>query len=388
MLYVASEDVVIWPHQRDTKVVLFAFIPFGEDAADVFFTQVAPKAISAGAGIVVRPKTLTEQTWQLFALAACLPEDRRYVFLRAAASKSRSWEKARSVHSYLRPELDKAGLKQSEIASCLGNTKLREEMVTRQKIAEGRLFRPVPMPNLHLYLNEHYFPGLVDEPVLTETLLRAIRKANGRPRAVSAIAEALAPTVGEITIGDPAAPLHIVRYDTPEFPAAGIFFNDVFPHLKSNYIDTGKVRFTLRPYTWFQNGNEVAAAVLCASDDPIVQFRLFALAAATSKHWQSASGFWNYRRDGLTMLLKEAQKELHIDPARVLACASGSDARRMLSLLKETANETFDYFYSPTTFIGTTEHLINYNWPALRAVIDKELSRIEHGVVSDEPSAR
>lgn len=250
-------------------------------------------------------------------------------------------------------------------------------MLERQSVTESKLIRPKPFPDLQFYVNEHFFPGLIDQPVLRETMLRAIRKINGKRLRIEDMQVALNEAPGDIIVGSREAPLRIVRYDTPEFDAATRFFASTFPNLKTEFIDTGKVQFVLRPYTWFQNGHEAAAATLCVPGESIEKLRFFALASLQSKEWLSPSGFWNYREDGLNRLLKIADEELNLTRVSTRACSTRPDISLALDRIRETANSKFGYFYSPTLFIGTTEHTINYNWPALRAIINRELARIE-----------
>jgi protein-disulfide isomerase len=70
----------------------------------------------------------------------------------------------------------------------------------------------------------------------------------------------------ELTVGDPSG-LPIVEYGSLTCPHCAAFSREVFPELKKDYIDTGKVRFIFREFA--RNPLDVAAFVLarCIGDD-------------------------------------------------------------------------------------------------------------------------
>jgi protein-disulfide isomerase len=70
----------------------------------------------------------------------------------------------------------------------------------------------------------------------------------GVARAQSAIAAAVAKPVSlpDIAIGSADAPVTITEYSSMSCPHCAAFGQNVFPMLRSKYIDTGKVRFVFR----------------------------------------------------------------------------------------------------------------------------------------------
>jgi protein-disulfide isomerase len=71
-----------------------------------------------------------------------------------------------------------------------------------------------------------------------------------RAEAQSAIAAALARPVSlpEIAIGSAKAPVTVTEYASMSCPHCAAFGENVFPMLRSKYIDTGKVRFVFREF--------------------------------------------------------------------------------------------------------------------------------------------
>lgn len=98
----------------------------------------------------------------------------------------------------------------------------------------------------------------------------------GAPQTASAIREVIAsPTIADIMAPSPlpemswgsaTAPVTIVQYASLTCPYCRAFHRDVFPQLKSTYIDTGKVRYILREFPHWQGiGRRNHRAALCTS---------------------------------------------------------------------------------------------------------------------------
>jgi protein-disulfide isomerase len=70
----------------------------------------------------------------------------------------------------------------------------------------------------------------------------------------------------ELTIGDPSG-IPVIEYGSLTCPHCATFSREIFPELKKDYIDTGKVRFIFREFP--RNALDVAAFVLarCIGDD-------------------------------------------------------------------------------------------------------------------------
>jgi protein-disulfide isomerase len=61
-----------------------------------------------------------------------------------------------------------------------------------------------------------------------------------------AVTDARAGSAGEMSLGDPKAPVTVVEYASLGCSHCGVWAREVFPRLKQRYIDTGRVRFVLR----------------------------------------------------------------------------------------------------------------------------------------------
>jgi protein-disulfide isomerase len=61
-----------------------------------------------------------------------------------------------------------------------------------------------------------------------------------------AAAGKLAPAPGDMSLGSAKAKIQVVEYASLSCPHCARFNSDVFPRFKAKYVDTGKVRYTLR----------------------------------------------------------------------------------------------------------------------------------------------
>jgi len=83
--------------------------------------------------------------------------------------------------------------------------------------------------------------------------------------------------LGEQAIGATDAPVTMIVYSALTCPHCARFETEIFPALKEQYIDTGKVRFIMREFPLNTLGNAAAMLPRCAGNDnyfPTVE-RLF-----------------------------------------------------------------------------------------------------------------
>jgi protein-disulfide isomerase len=83
------------------------------------------------------------------------------------------------------------------------------------------------------------------------------------------LAEVIAPgpDLPEMALGRAEAPVTIIKYMSLTCPHCRAFHRDVFPQLKREYIDTGKVRFVLREFPIGKTSGTATIALRCAAPD-------------------------------------------------------------------------------------------------------------------------
>jgi protein-disulfide isomerase len=76
--------------------------------------------------------------------------------------------------------------------------------------------------------------------------LPVARPADAQSAIAAAVAKPMA--LPDIVIGSPKAPITITEYASMSCPHCAAFGQNVFPMLRTNYVDTGKVRFVFREF--------------------------------------------------------------------------------------------------------------------------------------------
>jgi len=81
-------------------------------------------------------------------------------------------------------------------------------------------------------------------------------------------AELIAPgPLGERALGNPNAPVTVIEYVSLTCPHCANFHKTLFPRVKKEFIDTGKVRFIVREFPIGRISGNAAIANRCAPED-------------------------------------------------------------------------------------------------------------------------
>ncbi len=91
--------------------------------------------------------------------------------------------------------------------------------------------------------------------------------------------------LGERSLGKPNAPVTVIEYVSLTCPHCAAFQRDVFPRVKRDYIDTGKIRFIVREFPIGRSAGNAAIANRCAPEDKY--FTLLTNLLARQSEWVS-----------------------------------------------------------------------------------------------------
>jgi protein-disulfide isomerase len=83
----------------------------------------------------------------------------------------------------------------------------------------------------------------------------------------SALAQAAAPIMGDVVLGDEAAPVTVIEYASFTCPHCARFHAETWPQFKTAYVDTGKVRFILREVYFDRFGLWASMTARCGGAD-------------------------------------------------------------------------------------------------------------------------
>ena len=124
---------------------------------------------------------------------------------------------------------------------------------------------------------------------------------------------------GAPTLGRADAPVTVVEFSDYQCPFCGRFFATVLPALRSEYIDSGKVRYVFRDYPLDQlhpYARKAAEAAYCAGEQ--------------GKYWEMHDALFRYQKSLAPPQLAEHAQSLGLDSARFATClTSGRHVARI-----------------------------------------------------------
>lgn len=162
---------------------------------------------------------------------------------------------------------------------------------------------------------------------MTHTLTRRAALAlMGAATGTAAFAQdsATPPVIQEFALGDPNAPIKIVEYASFTCPHCANFHADVFPELKANFIDTGKVHFIYRP-VYFDGPGLWADMLARCSGDSDKFFGIAGILYERQAEWSRASS-----QAGVAQGIVSVGNQAGIDEDTVLACLQDNDMAQAL----------------------------------------------------------
>ncbi|MRX50906.1 thioredoxin domain-containing protein [Paracoccus sp. S-4012] len=208
--------------------------------------------------------------------------------------------------------------------------------------------------------------GLLTSAALALVALPAVAQTATEAPAAEAAAPELAP---DLALGAEDAPVTMIEYASFTCSHCGAFATDVFPTLKSEYIDTGKVRFIQRDVYFDALGLWAGILARCepAKFYPVSEQLLTGQSqwlAGVSSSDQAAE---NLRRVGLAAGMTNEQMD---------ACWGDTEQVERLVATYQ-ANATADGIEGTPTFIIGGEKVQNQAWDGLKAKIDEKLAEAE-----------
>ncbi|SLN67325.1 Disulfide bond formation protein D precursor [Pseudoruegeria aquimaris] len=185
------------------------------------------------------------------------------------------------------------------------------------------------------------------------------------PFAAANAQETQAPEIVEMVLGEEDAPITVIEYASYTCPHCANFHKAVYPQLKKNYIDTGKVKFIYREVYFDRFGLWASMVARCGGEMRF--FGITDLIYAGQKEWTSsgdpATIAQNLRKIGLTAGIPEGQLD---------ACMQDADmAQALVGWFEENAKA--DDINSTPSFIIDGKKVSNMNYADFSALLDEKL---------------
>jgi len=192
-------------------------------------------------------------------------------------------------------------------------------------------------------------------------------------RAFVALASALALPLGasvalaaeplpDKVLGNPDAPVEIIEYASMTCPHCASFHETVFPALKEEYIDTGKVRFVLREFPFDPLAAAVFMLARCSDDKYYDVVDLF---FETQRQWAV--------REGALKEIRALAKQAGFSDEAFQKCLTDQQLLDGINAVKDRGASEFGVNATPTILIDGTKLEGPRNIEAFREVIDPKL---------------
>ncbi len=178
---------------------------------------------------------------------------------------------------------------------------------------------------------------------------------------------ATAPAVGDYSLGSPDAKVKIVEYASFTCPHCAHFHDTVFNQLKTDYIDTGKVHFTLREVYFDRYGLWAALIARCGGE--MKYFGIQDMLFAKQKEWAAAES-----PQQVVDNLKTIGRAAGLEDAAMDACLNDTANAEALIKQFQTNFEADGVEGTPTLFINGTKYS-NMAYANLKAILDAELAK-------------
>jgi protein-disulfide isomerase len=163
-------------------------------------------------------------------------------------------------------------------------------------------------------------------------------------RAQSAADVARQVALPDIALGPADASVTIIEYASMTCPHCAHFNNDEFPKIKSEYIDTGKVRYVFREFPLDEIALAASAMARCVAKDDAPKY--FALVDLLFKSQNNLA-------DAPLATINRIGKQAGSSEAAIKACVDGDPStKQKINAGLEYASEKLKVGGTPTFFIN------------------------------------
>jgi len=148
---------------------------------------------------------------------------------------------------------------------------------------------------------------------------------------------------GDMSLGNPKAPVHVVEYLSLTCPHCAEFHEQVFPALKAKHIDTGRVYFTLRELLTAPAQVAAAGFLMARCNGGTKYFAIVDQVFRSQPRWQGGQ---------IKPIFVEIAKANGITEAQFEACLTDEKASAALQSRLEYATATDKVTGTPTFFVN------------------------------------
>jgi protein-disulfide isomerase len=188
-------------------------------------------------------------------------------------------------------------------------------------------------------------------------MMPAIARADADPAALNQ-----PPQIGEMAMGPDTAKVTVIEYASASCPHCASFYKETFPALKSEYIDTGKIRFVFREFPHNQPGLAAFMLARCAPKEKY--FPMVDMFFQQQEQWLANP------KDGLFKIAQLAG----FTQATFDACLKNEQVAKGIIAVRDDASNKFGVEGIPTFFVNGKKLDAGSTIEDFRKVIDPLLA--------------
>lgn len=179
-------------------------------------------------------------------------------------------------------------------------------------------------------------------------------------------APAAAPEIADFGLGPTDAKVTVIEYASFTCPHCASFHSTVWPQLKADYIDTGKIRFVLREVYFDRYGLWAGMIARCGGE--MRYFGITDIVFDTQSEWLADDP------NAAVANLKKIGRKAGMDDATMDACLKdGAQAEALVAHYQKNA-EADGLQGTPSFVINGTLHS-NMSYDEMKQVLDAELAK-------------
>ncbi|MGI3210005.1 DsbA family protein [Roseovarius tibetensis] len=170
--------------------------------------------------------------------------------------------------------------------------------------------------------------------------------------------------VTEMTMGPEDAPVTLIEYASFTCPHCATFHAGPFKQLKSDYIDSGKVRFIYRDVYFDRFGLWASMVARCGGEEKF--FGIADMIYAQQRDWTQGEP------TEIAENLRRIGKVAGLEPDALEACLSDDEKAKALVAWYQQNAEADEVNSTPTLIVNDQKYA-NMAYDDLKAIIDEEL---------------
>lgn len=175
-------------------------------------------------------------------------------------------------------------------------------------------------------------------------------------------------TAYDRTMGSPKAPLLMLEYAAPSCPHCAHFDMDLFPQMKKEYIDAGKIYYVFRVYPL--NASDLAAESIarCLPADNYFQF--IDLLFRNQKEWDP-----EYQVPDVRAGLEKMSQIAGLSQTQADNCMGNQAATQKIAQIGQEAASKYGVSGTPTFIVNGQSHGPFIDWNDVKTFLDPMLKK-------------